>query len=160
MRVKTELSEMPPVFTVERENQTAVIIFYTDVAEKQLEEGIAYTAVSWVIKRPWAENLRERIVADTANWLETAKAESYKEAAAAVRAARNDLLSGTDADMALDRLGLNAPSGTTFTAWLSFLKTIGEAVGGSMAKYRQQLRDITTQAGFPYEVTWPEKPAK
>ena len=26
------------------------------------------------------------------------------------------------------------------------------------ATYRQALRDITAQAGFPYEVTWPTKP--
>jgi hypothetical protein len=26
------------------------------------------------------------------------------------------------------------------------------------ASYRQQLRDITSQAGFPYEVIWPIKP--
>jgi hypothetical protein len=25
--------------------------------------------------------------------------------------------------------------------------------------YRQQLRDITNQLGFPYEIMWPEKPA-
>lgn len=28
----------------------------------------------------------------------------------------------------------------------------------SWANYRQQLRDITDQAGFPWEVTWPTKP--
>ena len=27
-----------------------------------------------------------------------------------------------------------------------------------MADYRQALRDITDQEGFPYDVTWPEKP--
>lgn len=26
------------------------------------------------------------------------------------------------------------------------------------ANYRQQLRDITTQTGFPWEVTWPTQP--
>jgi len=26
------------------------------------------------------------------------------------------------------------------------------------ASYRQALRDITEQTGFPYEVTWPTKP--
>jgi hypothetical protein len=25
--------------------------------------------------------------------------------------------------------------------------------------YRQQLRDITTQSGFPFEIVWPTKPA-
>lgn len=27
------------------------------------------------------------------------------------------------------------------------------------ASYRQSLRDITSQAGFPWEITWPEEPA-
>lgn len=27
-----------------------------------------------------------------------------------------------------------------------------------MSTYRQALRDITTQEGFPYDVTWPSKP--
>ena len=26
-------------------------------------------------------------------------------------------------------------------------------------KYRQELRDITSQSGFPKEITWPEKPS-
>lgn len=26
------------------------------------------------------------------------------------------------------------------------------------AKYRQDLRDITKQAGFPHEINWPQKP--
>ena len=28
-----------------------------------------------------------------------------------------------------------------------------------MVAYRQALRDITAQEGFPYDVTWPTKPA-
>lgn len=28
----------------------------------------------------------------------------------------------------------------------------------AMAEYRQALRDVTSQEGFPYDVTWPTKP--
>jgi len=31
-------------------------------------------------------------------------------------------------------------------------------MSAEMTSYRQALRDITAQAGFPYEVTWPTKP--
>ena len=31
-------------------------------------------------------------------------------------------------------------------------------VDEAWATYRQALRDITTQDGFPYSVTWPTKP--
>jgi hypothetical protein len=34
----------------------------------------------------------------------------------------------------------------------------GATVGADWATYRQALRDITDQAGFPTEIVWPEKP--
>jgi len=34
----------------------------------------------------------------------------------------------------------------------------GEPVPDAWASYRQALRDITAQEGFPYQVTWPTKP--
>jgi len=34
----------------------------------------------------------------------------------------------------------------------------GQPVAPQWVEYRQALRDITAQAGFPYEVTWPIKP--
>jgi len=52
-----------------------------------------------------------------------------------VRAKRNSLLAETD---------YLALTDTTLTS--------------DMATYRQELRDITSQAGFPTDVTWPVKP--
>ena len=159
MRIKTELSERPPEFTVSHEGDKAVIIFYTDVVEVQREEGeTAYQAVSWVIERPWAENLEARINAGKAAWLALAQSEAFAEAAAEVRARRDELLTLSDASMALDRLGLDVPSGSTFTAWLTFLRGLGNVLTGAMAIYRKALRDIPEQAGFPYDVDWPVKP--
>jgi len=34
----------------------------------------------------------------------------------------------------------------------------GVALDSNWATYRQALRDITAQAGFPHSVTWPDKP--
>jgi len=34
----------------------------------------------------------------------------------------------------------------------------GQNIPAEWELYRQALRDITEQAGFPYEVTWPTKP--
>lgn len=34
----------------------------------------------------------------------------------------------------------------------------GEAVPSEWATYRQALRDVTSQEGFPYSVAWPTKP--
>jgi hypothetical protein len=58
------------------------------------------------------------------------------EQAAAVRADRTKRLADSDWTQLSD-----AP--VTGTAW---------------ATYRQALRDITSQAGFPWEITWPDAP--
>lgn len=64
--------------------------------------------------------------------------ERHEAQANTVRAERNRLLTESDwtqvADAPVDR-----------TAW---------------AGYRQSLRDVTAQAGFPFNIVWPEQPAR
>lgn len=158
MRLKTELSERPQSFTVDREKDQAVIVFYTDIQEVQKDEGVAYTAIAWDLKMPWQENLQSRIAEELDSWRQIAESEAYSLASSEARAIRDRLLSESDASMALDRLGLTVPSGSTFTSWLSFLRGIGDVLKGGMAAYRQALRDLPEQEGFPYEITWPERP--
>ena len=86
------------------------------------------------------------------------EAQDEESAAEFCRKIRNKLLEQSDAEMSLDRLGLTVPSGATFTAWLSFLKGLGSALTGAWSTYRQALRDLTVQPGFPFDVTFPEKP--
>ncbi len=81
-----------------------------------------------------------------------------EQAAEFARKIRNKLLSETDNQMSLDRLKLSVPSGSTFTAWLSFLRGIGEALGGAWATYRQELRDLPGQEGFPFNIRFPTSP--
>ncbi len=102
--------------------------------------------------------LKEQIESNFENFLELAKTQEYDEKAKEVRKKRNKLLEETDKEMCLDRIGLEIPEGTTFSSWLSFLKSLGNAITGNIAKYRQELRDITKQEGFPYDVKFPEKP--
>ena len=159
MRIKTELSERPPVFTVNQEGDRAVIIFYTDIKEIQREDGeTAWEAVSWTLESSWTDNIMERITENQAAWLAEAQAEAYEEAAAKVRSLRDKLLADSDAMMAIDRLGLEVPSGSNFTAWLSFLRGIGDALTGAIKNYRQALRDLPEQPGFPFDIEWPDKP--
>lgn len=37
-------------------------------------------------------------------------------------------------------------------------KDIPDSISAPWAVYRQELRDITKQAGFPWEVVWPQEP--
>jgi len=93
--------------------------------------------------RPSYNNLTEDVILDTPTEVDGSWTQSYsvvqkseEEAAQNIRSRRNMLLSNSDwtqiTDATVDK-----------TAW---------------ATYRQSLRDITSQDGFPYTVTWPDKP--
>ena len=163
MRIKTELSERPPVFTVNREGDRAVIIFYTDIKEIQREDGeTAWEAVSWTLETSWQDDIEARIGADVSSWLTLAQNEAIKIAAAEVRAKRDLLLVASDAMTQLDRLGMDLPDKVTATTMLSVFKEILTALWnitkGSIGQYRQALRDLPEQPGFPFDIDWPNKP--
>ena len=86
--------------------------------------------------------------------------ENADDAAYFARKIRDKLLAESDKELMLDRLGLTAPSESTFTAWLSFLRRLGEALSGDWARYRQALRDLPQQAGFPFNIQFPVKPSE
>ena len=66
-------------------------------------------------------------------------ARKNEKAATAVRAERDKLLASCD--------------------WMAIKAfEAGSAVSAEWATYRQALRDVTAQAGFPHEITWPTKP--
>lgn len=73
-------------------------------------------------------------------------------AAEIARKIRNRLLDKSDAQMSLDRIGLNT---STSTAFLTSLKNI---FNNDWAVYRQHLRDITKQEGFPFNIDWGTSP--
>lgn len=75
-----------------------------------------------------------------------------EEAANFARAIRNKLLDGSDKEMSLDRLGLDTSTATKFVA------SLVKVFGGTWAQYRQQLRDIPEQAGFPFNIEFPIPP--
>ena len=77
-----------------------------------------------------------------------------EEAAALARKIRNKLLDNSDAQMSLDRLGLDLSSTTKFIASLITIFT------GAWAKYRQALRDLPEQEGFPFNIRFPTPPDK
>jgi len=87
-----------------------------------------------------------------------AKADEFIMTCTTVRATRDGLLAESDQHVLLDRIGLEQPTDTTFDAWLAFMRGIGEMASGEWAVYRQALRDVPQQSGFPFDVHWPEIP--
>jgi hypothetical protein len=62
-------------------------------------------------------------------------------------------------DQAEQNIRKNRDSLLQQTDWVVIMHTEkGTNIPLEWEVYRQALRDITEQAGFPYEVTWPVKP--
>ena len=61
--------------------------------------------------------------------------------------------------MCIDRLGLSGPvSRTNPEDWTAFLAGFADMIAGDWAVYRQALRDVPQQEGFPYSVEFPQPP--
>ena len=119
-------------------------------AEITLIENIAEEAETAESPRKWTwdeyrlrvkprQNLANSIKSGFAIWLEAAKAAERDTAAKAIRKRRNALIAETDYLMTSDY-------------------PISESEREAVSEYRQKLRDIPEQRGFPFEVVFPEKP--
>ena len=73
-------------------------------------------------------------------------------AADAARVLRNRLLDLSDKEMSLDRLGLDTSS------VIDFLASLKQIFSSDWAVYRQVLRDIPQQEGFPFDISFPVSP--
>lgn len=80
--------------------------------------------------------------------------QNEEEAAKLARAIRNKLLDNTDKQMSLDRLKLDISTAD------GFVLSLKDILGDDWAKYRQALRDLTKQDGFPFNVDFPISPDK
>ena len=90
------------------------------------------------------------------NAYKAACASSDKQAAAdAARAFRNRLLDLSDKEVSFDRLSM----GTNDDIYASLLDEENLSVIEWMV-YRQILRDIPEQKGFPFDITFPDLPNK
>lgn len=159
--MKAESTVMPiSLFEIEVVGDEAEVTLIENI-EEQVGTDKAEKSYIWdeyklrVRNRP---GLLESIENGFEAWLQSAKELEYNKAAKEVRTKRDKLLAESDKVMCLDRLGLSVPEGSTFSAWLGFLKSLGSVLSGEWAEYRQALRDVPEQAGFPYDVKFPEKP--
>lgn len=163
--MRTESNIFPQPLVVNRlDGDMAEIIFTENITTEEKtgtqngETETVYKYDEYRLVIPYRENLLQIITANTELWIVKAKEAEYNALAAAIREKRNALLKESDERMCIDRIGLNVPAGSTFASWLSFLRALGGAIAGEWAVYRQELRDITMQEGFPYNVTFPDKP--
>lgn len=140
------------------------VTFFANETPVEREDGTHYEYDKYVTETTDRPALEEIVSGALDDWIAACASEEVQKAAAAVRTVRDRLLSESDAKMLLDRMGLDLPDNITATTMLKafkdFVAALKTAVAGDWAKYRQDLRDITDQPGFPFEVQWPKKPDK
>jgi|GEM_PF-1375005 len=139
MKVNGSISPQPLSFQ-HRFDGAAEIRFRENVVKNTDKDGnVTYAYDEYVLTMPDRDGLDKIVTDNTSVWLAYAKAQEVNQLAADVRTQRDKLLSDTDWTQVDD-----AP--------------ISDVDRGSMRQYRQALRDITSQEGFPYNVNFPEKP--
>lgn len=89
-------------------------------------------------------------------------AEDEELAASITRTIRNKLLERSDGMLAFDRCGIELPDTVTASSMLQTFKALIDGLktllNGEWAEYRQALRNLPAQPGFPFNIVWPEMP--
>lgn len=139
-----ELSHNPPSHEIRPLPGGMAIVALYDGAEllETMEDGAQrWRALCYTVTVPNVPNLAQRVAASAAAWLEKAKALATAAAAHEARAQRDQML--RDCDYA---------TGTDYPAT--------DMERNAWREYRQALRDIPEQAGFPWEIAWPAAPKR
>lgn len=163
MREKVYYDTEPSSVEIKHIGEDTTIVFLREGIQEEAY-GIPdtnqdqWSANEYILKLKYDPRIEERISKNPSAWMDKVRQEDYDRTALEVRERRNALLAESDKEMVLDRLGVSQPSGSAFSDWLAFLQRISSVMFGEMARYRQELRDITKQEGFPYDVKFPEKP--
>lgn len=123
-----------------KEGSNCTVVLYDNIEgpfkKQAAEEEQYYTYDRYCIETTYRRNLKENIEANFEVWLKKAKDAEEFALAKEIREKRNQLLAETDWTQTID-----AP--------------ISAASRETIREYRQNLRNITEQEGFPNTVAWP-----
>lgn len=166
--MRVESSIKPNKLNIENlGNGKVAVSFFDNIVEQEIsqldseEKTIKYVYDMYKIELNDRLNLREELETKFEEWLTFAKDCEYEQLATEIRKKRNELLAETDKEMCIDRMGIEIPENINATNLLSVVTSvfrgIGNILNNNISKYRQELRDITKQEGFPYNVVWPTK---
>lgn len=144
MKSSSELK--PNKFKIEKiEKDKIAVSFFDnineeiDILEDQETQRYVYDTYKIIINN--RDNLFEEIKNNYDIWLQFAKDCEHKKLAEEIRTKRDKLLNETDWTQVIDTV-LNTKKQEEYKS------------------YRQELRDITEQEGFPYKVVFPLKPTE
>ena len=137
--MKSESNIKPLAYSVEKCGDIAEIVLTENIIETERDGETIFAYDEYRINVPYRENLAVSVESDFEKWLAMAKAQECEIIGNEIRAERNRLLAESDWTQ-----GGDSPlSDEQKSAW---------------AAYRQALRDVPEQEGFPFDVIWPQKP--
>lgn len=165
---KVESTIKPNDYEIRSQTDNLVeVVFFDNITEetRTSDDGTKQTIYTYYenpINIVYREDIKAYIEDNIETWKQQAKQQFEDTIAANIRSIRNKLLSESDSYVLFDRSGLKLPENITATSMLTAFKdlisSLKTLVSGDWAKYRQALRDITKQKGFPYDVEFPTKP--
>lgn len=168
MRVESRERPANSFILDNRKGNLIEVTFFDDIKSEMRKEQDSdnevevFTYKVYKITTTFRDDLEEHIQNNLNDWLESLKEQEKNSLASEIREKRNKLLEESDKYMILDRLTMNFPQEISLTNVVSvlkdFFKTLSNIKNGSWAKYRQELRDLPNQKGFPYDVKFPDKP--
>ena len=127
--------------TVEQDKGEAIVTLRSLLKTEQTEDGTQYVYKMHQFKRPYSEDLKARYEQNYADEFAMHEQEEAQQKANAVRAIRDRLLTACDYRVAIDYPATDEER----DAWIV---------------YRQALRDVPEQNGFPDSVDWPVPPGR
>lgn len=134
MKVNSTTRPLPyKIFVIK---DRALIRFAENIVEEKREDGIMFAYDEFSIETKNRAMLKISIEENFESWVSRAKETEIESIAADVRDKRNLMLAETDSYFYTDRL-------------------IDDETRADLVKYRQELRDITAQPGFPSGVVYP-----
>lgn len=137
--MKAESTVMPvSPYEIEYNGEIAIVTFYENVEDVRREDDEAqhYSYDFYTIEVRNRPSLINSIDNNIEGWMAVAKEAEYKKLADTVRAKRDVLLAETDWTQVVD-------------------SPLCDAQKANYQNYRQALRDIPQQDGFPYVINWP-----
>lgn len=148
MRVSSVAMPESP-FQILHDGEVCTVEFYDNVQASEAVDGVTGQKIpSWdfdkyALPAPFSPSLAAEIETDFPAWLQKAKDAEAASEAQKVRSYRDNLLD------TCDTVYCNAER------WAAMTDEQRQA----WAAYKQELRDVPEQNGFPYVVNWPTMPA-
>lgn len=138
--MKAESNLMPlNLFEIHETQNQVEIVLYDNIIDISTEDCERYSFDVYIVNVDNREDLQSDVEINFNTWLENAKQNEYDTFANKVRVERNRLLADTD--------------------WVVNRATeLNQVIPEVYIAYRQALRDITKQDGFPINVVFPDLP--